>query len=340
MFARLLSLATSKIHSLPILVLMPHSRCNCRCLMCDIWKANHQKMELSDELLEKHLAQFVRLKVREVVLSGGEALMHSNLWNVCSLFKKHSIRVVLLSTGLLLEKYAKEIVQYMDEVILSLDGSQRVHDRIRNIPHGYEKLSRGIHTVKGLKSHFKVTARCVLQRRNYFDLINIVKSAKEIGVDSISFLAADVSTTAFNRPDGWNEERVSEVALTNDEIIAFESLVLKSFTELEKDYESGFINERPQKMQRIIDHYKAINGQIKYSSPICNAPWVSAVIESDGSVLPCFFHKPYGNINENDFLTIINSAGAVQFRKSLRVKDDPICQKCVCSLKLGLRQLN
>ena len=26
------------IEKLPILILFPHSRCNCRCIMCDIWK--------------------------------------------------------------------------------------------------------------------------------------------------------------------------------------------------------------------------------------------------------------------------------------------------------------
>ena len=31
---------TNHVGRLPIMVLMPHSRCNCRCLMCDIWRAN------------------------------------------------------------------------------------------------------------------------------------------------------------------------------------------------------------------------------------------------------------------------------------------------------------
>ena len=26
------------IRELPILVILPHSRCNCRCVMCDIWR--------------------------------------------------------------------------------------------------------------------------------------------------------------------------------------------------------------------------------------------------------------------------------------------------------------
>ena len=46
---------THRIHSLPMLVLMPHSRCNCRCVMCDIWQANANKQELSREDIERQM---------------------------------------------------------------------------------------------------------------------------------------------------------------------------------------------------------------------------------------------------------------------------------------------
>src|SRR5579864_8886505 len=79
------TLRTHRIHTLPVVVLMPHSRCNCRCVMCDIWKANHARRELSRDDLAGHLAAFRKLGVRRVVLSGGEALMHTNLWTLCEL---------------------------------------------------------------------------------------------------------------------------------------------------------------------------------------------------------------------------------------------------------------
>ena len=101
MLKRLLTLATNKIYNLPIIVLMPHSRCNCRCVMCDIWKANHNKTELAVEELNAHADSFKSLGVREIVLSGGEALMHSNLWKLCEVFKARNIKLTLLSTGLL-----------------------------------------------------------------------------------------------------------------------------------------------------------------------------------------------------------------------------------------------
>src|SRR5215204_5109115 len=102
MVKALLTQVTDKIHTLPVLVMMPHSRCNCRCVMCDIWKANHEKKELSAEEIERHLDAFQQLRIREVVLSGGEALMHPNLWKLCQLLHRNKTKVTLLSTGLLL----------------------------------------------------------------------------------------------------------------------------------------------------------------------------------------------------------------------------------------------
>lgn len=340
MIKRLLTLATNKIHNLPIVVLMPHSRCNCRCVMCDIWKANHSKKEISAEELKKHLHHFKKLNVREVVFSGGEALMHPNLWKLCELLRENNIRITLLSTGLLLEKNAVEILANFNEVIVSIDGPALVHDKIRNIPNGFEKITVGVRAIKKLNPSFKITGRSVLQRHNFRELLDTVMAAKEMGLDQISFLAADVSTTAFNHVDQLSTERISEIALNEEEVNEFESIMERSFVTLKDEYQSKFISESPSKMRNIVQHYKATNGLGEYAGTHCNAPWVSAVVESDGNVLPCFFHNAYGNIYQQDFLKIINSKEAITFRKNLNTSTDPICKKCVCSLHIGVNEMN
>lgn len=300
--------------------------------MCDIWKANQNKQEISPGELKKHVEYFKRLGVREVVLSGGEPLMHSNLWALCRILTGAQIRITLLTTGLLLEKNAPDIVHNIDRVIISIDGSEQVHDRIRNVPNGFRKIASGIMALREIDSRVRITARCVLQRLNFRDLEAIVQASKSIGIGQISFLAADVSTHAFNHSE---KTSVTAIALTIEETIEFHKIVEDSFITLKDDYSSGFIAERPEAMRRIVKYYKAINGTEPFPRPHCNAPWVSAVIESNGDVMPCFFHKPYGNIFDADFLNVINSEKAILFRRDLNISNDEICQKCVCSLKLG-----
>jgi MoaA/NifB/PqqE/SkfB family radical SAM enzyme len=334
MLKRLLTLYSHKIYNLPIIVMMPHSRCNCRCVMCDIWKANSEKRELSHEDLAKHLPQFKKLGVKEIVFSGGEALMHSNLWSLCEMLRGEGIRLSLLSTGLLLEHHAKNIIENFKEVIISLDGSEEVHDRIRKIPSGFNKITAGVTALKKINSKFRITARCVIQRYNFFDFENTITAAKQLGLDQISFLAADVSTNAFNRTEPWTAERINGIALSGEEAEQFEKIIERTFLSMHSHFESSFVAESPDKIRRIAQYYRAVNGIVEFPKPVCNAPWVSAVIESDGSVMPCFFHKPYGNIFSENFTDIVNSAQAIAFRKNLNVQEDPICKKCVCSLKL------
>lgn len=334
---RTLTERTHRIHSLPVVVLMPHSRCNCRCVMCDIWKANHLRKELSRENLARHIEDFRRFKVRRVVLSGGEALMHSNLWTLCELLRAEGIAITLLSTGLLLKRHAGEVVRWCDEVIVSLDGSRRLHDAIRNVPGAFDKLAKGVAALRAAQPGFRVTGRCVLQRRNFADLDAIVATAHDLGLDQISFLSADVSSEAFNRPAPWGDERVADVALSPNEVATFDAIMEEVIASRAADFASGFIAEDPDKLRRLVRYYAALNGGGDFPATRCNAPWVSTVVEADGTVRPCFFHHALGNIRDQSLGDILNSPDAIAFRRHLDVTTDPICRKCVCTLYLGAR---
>ena len=331
---RQLNFLTHRIHSLPIVILAPHSRCNCQCVMCDIWLNNQHKQEISREDLAKHLDVFKKFNVRQVVFSGGEALMHSNLWILCELLKELKIEITLLSTGLLLRRHAEEVIRWSDEVVVSLDGSREIHNKIRNIPRAYERLAEGVKALKSINSNFRLTARCVIQGANFFDLPNIIKAAHEINVDQISFLAVDVSSTAFNRSIPWGNERIAEIALSPKQITEFQKVVKSTSSQYSADFRDGFISESPDKLHRLPQYFAALNRNMDFPEIFCNAPWVSTFIEADGTVRPCFFHRSLGNIQEKPLDDILNSNKAVNFRRSLDVKTNPICRKCTCSLNL------
>jgi MoaA/NifB/PqqE/SkfB family radical SAM enzyme len=306
--------------------------------MCDIWKANHDKREIAVEELIPHLAAFKALGVKHVALSGGEALMHPNLWKLCAMLKSIGAKISLLSTGLLVKNNAEEIVAHCDDLILSLDGDREVHNRIRNIPLAFEKLAEGIQAIKKINPLFRITGRSVIQKKNFNSFIETVNAAREIQLDQISFLPADVSSFAFNRAEPWAEEKKEEVALTLSEAETLELIMKKSFQTFSAEYRSGFIAESEEKLLSFVQHFRAGQGQGNFPVKRCNAPWVSSVIESNGDVMPCFFLPAYGNIHKENFTDIINSRDAVLFRKQLDVNRNAICERCVCSLRVGLTQ--
>ncbi len=323
------------ITRLPILILFPHSRCNCRCLMCDIWRAR-TSTELAGADVARWLEEWRGLGVKRVVLSGGEALMHSHLWELCDHLRAAGIGITILSTGLLLRRHAADLVRYCDDVVVSLDGPQPIHNRIRNIPRAYEQLAEGVAAVKAADGGVSLSARCTVQRSNYDQLRGTVAAAHALSLDRISFLAADVSSEAFNRPGGWSEERTQQVALTPGDLPLLAVEIDQLERECAADFASGFIAEPVATLRRRLhQYYAALLGQVDFHPNDCNAPWVSTVIESDGTVRPCFFQPPLGNIYQAGSLTeLLNSPDAIAWRQGLDTRRDAICRKCVCTLSL------
>src|ERR1700761_3728024 len=183
---------SARLTTLPILILNVHTHCNCRCIMCDIWKR-----EITDQVraqdMERHRASLENLGVRQVVLTGGEPLLHNDLTALCSFFRDQRIHLTLLTTGLLLHKRAEEVADLFDDIIVSLDGPQQVHDAIRRVNGAYNLIHKGIAAVRHSNPSIPITCRTTVQKANHLHLRSTVDAARALGLDSISFLAADLT---------------------------------------------------------------------------------------------------------------------------------------------------
>jgi MoaA/NifB/PqqE/SkfB family radical SAM enzyme len=324
-------LAQHRLTRLPILLLNIHTLCNCRCVMCDIWKRTEGR-ELAVADLERHRASLISLGVEQVVFSGGEPLLHRDLLRLCNFFRELGIRITLLTTGLLLNKRAALVARYVDEVIISIDGPPDVHNKIRRIPRAFENIARGVRSVQSLNPALPISCRTTVQKRNHLHLCDTVEAVHEIGLDSISFLPADVTSTAFNRQERWEAPRQNEIALTFAELQELESEIERLIATHSADFASNFIREDKSKMRRLAMRFREHLEGIPPRSPSCNAPWVSAVMEADGNLRPCFFHQPTASTRLSTLAEALNSDSAVAFRATLDITANPTCQNCVCSL--------
>jgi len=321
----------ASIAALPILLLHVHEHCNCRCLMCDIWKKTDGK-ELDLRNFERHQESIVRLGVQEVVLTGGEALLHRGFGQLCEFLRDCGARITLLTTGLLLSKRAEAVANGVNEVIVSIDGPEQVHDQVRRVKGAHQLIGKGIAAVRERKPDMPVNARSTVQKANHDVIRQTVAGAKAIGLDSISFLATDLTSQAFNRDLVWPILRQDEVALSLNEVKVLEAEVEALIRDNAEDFRLKYIVEPPEKMRRIVRRFKEHLGECAPVAPMCNAPWVSAVIEVDGTVRPCFFHQKIGNLDGETLDQVINGEEARRFRASLDVETNLICQRCVCSL--------
>jgi MoaA/NifB/PqqE/SkfB family radical SAM enzyme len=328
-----LDLSRHQIHSLPVVVLSPHNQCNCRCVMCDIWKIRESK-EITPELLETQVDSFRKLGVRWVVLSGGEPQRNPQLCALAGMLRDLGIRVTLLTAGTLLSAEAELLVAAIDDVVVSLDGPASVHNRIRRIPRAFELLVEGVQALRHFRPEIVIRARCTVQRENHARLCATLRSAKEHKLDSISFLAVDAVSDAFNHPQGWTQRNADSVTLDAQQVDILEREIEDLIHDYRSDMDSGFVVESPAKLRRIVQQFRVYLGQAQPVAPRCNAPWVSAVVDAEGAVRPCFFHPAFGNIRDHSLEEVLNSPQALRFRSELDIASNPICRRCVCSLHI------
>jgi len=313
-----------RLDRLPVLVISAHSRCNCRCGMCDIWRTpESRQFTMAD--LRRHLDDIRGLRVEWIVFTGGEALMNADLFAMARVLRAAGIRVTLLTSGLLLGRCARDIVAHIDDVIVSLDGPRGIHDSIRGVIGAFDQLAAGVRLIRAAAPGYPIAARCTVQKTNHAALIDTAHAARSLHLNSISYLAVDISSDAFLHSPG--APRVKHL-LGVQEIQRLES----EFDRLLGDPVFPMVSETPAKLRRIVDYFRAMASGEAPEAPVCNAPWVSAVLDYDGTVRPCFFQPAIGNAKDASLTQVINSEHAQNFRRSLDIAANPICRRCVCSL--------
>jgi MoaA/NifB/PqqE/SkfB family radical SAM enzyme len=330
-----LNIAAGRTTTLPLLIFFPTARCNSRCVSCDWWKADGAS-DLTMGEIHELAAQLPALGVRVVLFSGGEPLLRSEVYEIAGLFRASGSKVHLLTSGLFLERDAERVASSFENVTISLDGHTReLYHRIRGVD-GFALVERGLKRLKSVSPHLPVRARSTLHHYNFRELPNLIDSARELGLDQISFLAADVTSEAFGRINMRTEASTRGLLLKEPEVDEFAQIVEQTIQSHERDFATRFIAEAPDKLRRLPRYYAAQLGLDKFPPIACNAPWVSAVIEADGAVRPCYFHKSIGNIRERPLKDILRREMR-EFRGGLDVSKNPVCTKCVCTLKVGMR---
>ena len=329
--------ATNRTFVLPLLIFYPTGRCNSRCVSCDWWKQTG-----ADDLALGEIAVLARalpaLGTRLVVFSGGEPLLRPEVFEAARLFRAEGVTLHLLTSGVLLERCAERVAEQFSRVIVSLDATTAaLYERIRGVD-ALATVGRGVARLRRVAPGVPLSGRATLHRANFRELPRLIDHARALGLDRISFLPADISSPGFGRaaqPEP-NTGPLAALALDADEIEEFEAIIERTVRVYARDFDSGFVAERPDTLRRLPRYYAALLGAEPFPRVACNAPWISVVVEANGAVRPCFFHRSIGNVRESPIADIVGR-NLRAFRESFDVGADPVCVRCVCSLKTGLR---
>lgn len=150
--------------SLRYLELQITNRCNLRCKHCYIEDCNNEELSIDDIVVI--LKEFEEMQGLRVLITGGEPLLHTRFDKLNEVLKAFSVRKVLLSNGLLIDKKIINKLNFQ-EIQISIDGLEESHDAIR----GKGTFKKALDSIRLImNSGIDVSVATVVHSKNLGDL--------------------------------------------------------------------------------------------------------------------------------------------------------------------------
>ena len=169
--------------------------CNLRCIHC---RASATELsspsDLSTQVALDIIDQIAAVSNPILVLSGGEPLFRSDIFQLARYGTDKGLRVALATNGTLVTKQvARKIVDSgVKRVAISLDGADALtHDTFRGIPGAFDAALTGFRNLKDLGVSVQINT--TVARHNAHQLPQVLALAKSLGADGLhTFLLVPV----------------------------------------------------------------------------------------------------------------------------------------------------
>lgn len=149
----------------PLVIQMPiTSRCNSRCVTCNVWK-HSEKIDIDAGILKEALKDPFFSEVRTVGLNGGEFSLAPNFMAIVEAITSlpHLENIYLITNGIAtgkIKEYTKAAKAFCSthgisvSLCVSLDGIGNVHDSIRGIRGNFDKTMSLINSINEEKEKY------------------------------------------------------------------------------------------------------------------------------------------------------------------------------------------
>jgi len=122
-----------------------------------------------------------RLGIRSLVITGGEPFLHRDLFEITQYARDKGLEVCITTNGtLILDNIYKIVNSRVNNLSISLDGLEDIHDELRGKKGVFDKVQRGIEELR--KAGCNVALNFVLTKKNTSELSKVHSWAKERGI--------------------------------------------------------------------------------------------------------------------------------------------------------------
>ena len=326
------------------------NRCNLRCKMCAQWSEEGYMQERT--LNDSHSGTVVPfdklLKVVDeahehgsfVLIRGGEPLLFPRIMDLLAYIKSKGMPVSLETNGVLLKKYAESLVQLkLDNLSISVDGPEEIHDHVRGVKGTFAKLRESLQELeKQEKRHgYKIRRgiTCTLSEHNYRRLGAMPDVARSLGFDTICivpyYFIPERQGLAYEKlmREQFSCDAYSWRGFHHENSGVDVDLFLKQLEEFKSKL--GEVQSYPY-MAFTDDEYREwySRSDTTVRQAKCNNIWGLLDVQPDGNVNFCVDFPDYaiGNVAESTLHQIWHSDRAQRFREMRAEMEMPVCHRC------------
>ena len=287
-------------------------KCNCKCVMCDIWKYKNQFPPLKQLIIIIH--KLKRKKVRQVTVWGGEPFLHPNIIEIMKEIKNCGMKLQIITNGTLLigEKLAMAH-KYADNIVFSIDSPyEEIHDAIRGKKGTFSFAIANIKTLielcKETKTGPGIELDTTILAKNIDHIEKMVGLSENLGDIFVDYDPAQISGTGNSA-----DEKIIDIP--NEQVV-------EKMNQLIALAEQGAHITSPYKL-RLVKMYLL-------KQPIneaCYSIFKDLLISPSGDVSFCWgINKIIGNILDDDIEE--KWRNAISENIGVIMGETPRCQKC------------
>ena len=307
-----------------LLILDVTHRCNLACRMCDIWKT--KEPDIDSSYIKKVLVSAKRLGIKEIALSGGEALLRSDIFDILEYASKLKINNLgILTNGILVKEYFDKLVPYLVNntvsLVISFDSLKAsVHNYIRNSPYAWQDTEFVLRKLSHLKSsspnvNFNVIT--IILNQNLEELVDLAGFVKSLSANSLQFqplLSNNLRMAERKKSPFWiTPERLPVLDRMIDELVSF------------KRENPEFVKNSENNLSLVKKYYR---GSISYKDVKCNSAGKTILMSNEGKFTTCF--SAYGDIKKQSLMDVLCSKERQAASEEVKKCKWPCLLPCFC----------
>jgi Fe-coproporphyrin III synthase len=331
-----------------------NNKCNLKCKMCDVGQKVdsqfYRNMVKDYELTLNEWKNFIDnlveiypLDTRPcIAITSTEPLLYKDLFELIKYAKDNKFKVQLTTNGLLLPKFYKQIVESrVDELWLSVDGTENIHNSIRGNSNSFNNILVGLYQIINSEVYKscgfpKIYLNYTITDKNYYNLIYFMEFVSFIPYELVCFSHLNFVTDYMANKHNEIYGNVLPATSTCIKGVNLDGVDIKvlwdQMNEIKSKYKNVVFSPNITSKSDLSMFYRFTGNPIS-KSVRCLTPTRVAQIFCNGDVgvsTRCF-DITFGNIRDINFYDIWNGEKINAFRKMLSETENgffPACTRC------------